>query len=332
MERAHEPRAGSAACGVENLGFAASYDGKMKSNNRPLAVGVQLPEIERPVRWPELRDMALAIEGLGFDSIWVGDHLLYHTPDGPDGPWEAWSLLAALGAVTDRVLLGPLVAATSFHSPAMLAKKATTVDEISGGRLILGLGAGWNEAEYRAFGFPFDHRASRFEEAFTIIRTLLREGEIDFEGRYYTARDCQLVPRSRPEGPPIMIGSMGSRVLRATLPYVDLWNTWHAWYGNNPDGFAELNGTIDEAARAIGRDPAEIGRTTALYWQFSGGGGRRQGDTTRHAAPPKVGSPEELADALRIYASLGVAHVQLVLDPITIGSVERAARALQLLD
>jgi alkanesulfonate monooxygenase SsuD/methylene tetrahydromethanopterin reductase-like flavin-dependent oxidoreductase (luciferase family) len=304
----------------------------MQNTDRPVAVGVQLPEIERPVRWPELRDMALAIEGLGFDSIWIGDHLLYHTPDGPAGPWEAWSLLAALGAVTNRVLLGPLVASTSFHSPAMLAKKATTVDEISGGRLILGLGAGWNEVEYRAYGFPFDHRASRFEEAFTIIRTLLREGEIDFQGRYYTARDCQLVPRSRPGGPPIMIGSMGPRVLRATLPHVDLWNTWHAWHGNTPEGFEEINGTIDEAARAVGRDPSEIGRTTALYWQFSGGGGRRQGDTTRHSAPPRSGPPEELAATLRRYASLGAAHVQLVLDPITIDSVEQAALALDLLD
>ena len=304
----------------------------MNTSKRPLAVGVQLPEIERPVRWPELRDMGLAIEGLGFDSIWVGDHLLYETPEGPVGPWEAWSLLAALAAVTSRVQIGPLVAATSFHNPAMLAKKATTVDEISNGRLIVGLGAGWNEVEYRAYGFPFDHRASRFEEAFTIIRTLLRHGEIDFEGAYYTARDCQLVPRSRPEGPPIMIGSIGPRVLGATLPYVDSWNTWHAWFGNNPEGFAELNATIDVKARAVGRDPSEIGRTAALYWQFEGGAGRRQGDTTRHSADPQAGSPEELAEALRTYATAGVDHLQLVLDPITIRSVELAGRALDLLD
>jgi alkanesulfonate monooxygenase SsuD/methylene tetrahydromethanopterin reductase-like flavin-dependent oxidoreductase (luciferase family) len=134
----------------------------MSSDSRPLAVGIQLPEIERPVRWPELREMGRAIEDLGFDSIWVGDHLLYETPEGPVGPWEAWSLLAALAAITERVQLGPLVAATSFHNPAMLAKKATTIDEISGGRLILGLGAGWNEVEYRAYGYPFDHRAGRF--------------------------------------------------------------------------------------------------------------------------------------------------------------------------
>jgi alkanesulfonate monooxygenase SsuD/methylene tetrahydromethanopterin reductase-like flavin-dependent oxidoreductase (luciferase family) len=296
----------------------------MNNSERPIAVGVQLPEIEWLARWPDLRDLSLAIEDLGFDSIWVGDHLLYDTPDGPAAPWAAWSILAAVAAITERVQLGPLVAATSFHSPAMLAKKATTVDEISGGRLILGLGAGWNEVEYRAYGFPFDHRASRFEEAFTIIRTLLREGEIDFDGEYY-------VPRSRPEGPPIMIGSMGPRVLRATLPYVDLWNTWHAWHGNTPEGFEKLNATIGDAARDVGRDPSEIGRTTALYWQFSGGGGRRQGDTDRHTADPRSGTPEELADVLRSYASLGADHVQLVLDPITIDSVEQAGRALELL-
>jgi alkanesulfonate monooxygenase SsuD/methylene tetrahydromethanopterin reductase-like flavin-dependent oxidoreductase (luciferase family) len=300
----------------------------MTASDRPLAVGVQLPEIERKVGWPELRDMGLVIEDLGFDSIWVGDHLLYETPEGPVGPWEAWSLLAALAAITTRVQIGPLVAATSFHNPAMLAKKATTVDEISGGRLILGLGAGWNEVEYRAYGFPFDHRASRFEEAFTIIRTLLREGAIDFEGTYYTARDCRLVPRSRPEGPPIMIGSIGPRVLAATLPYVDSWNTWHAWFGNTPRGFVDLNATIDEAARAAGRNPAEVGRTAALYWQFEGGRGRRQGDLSRHSAEPQVGPPEELGEAIRAYADAGVDHLQLVLDPITIRSVELAGLAL----
>lgn len=309
---------------------AVGYDPVMAQ--RPLSVGVQLPEVEWEARWSDLREMALSIEDLGFDSIWIGDHLLYHKPEGPAGPWEAWSLLAAIGAITSRVEIGPLVAATSFHSPAMLAKKATTVDEISGGRLILGLGAGWNEVEYRAFGFPFDHRASRFEEAFTIIRTLLRDGEIDFVGRFYAARDCQLIPRSRPEGPPIMIGSMGPRVLRIALPHVDLWNTWHAWHGNTPDGFAELNAKIDSAVQDAGRRPSDVGRTTALYWQFEGGRGRKQGDTDRHMAAPQTGTPAALAVTLQRYAEVGAHHVQLVLDPITIDSIRSAGRALALLD
>jgi alkanesulfonate monooxygenase SsuD/methylene tetrahydromethanopterin reductase-like flavin-dependent oxidoreductase (luciferase family) len=288
--------------------------------------------VEREVTWREMRDLAMAAESVGFDSIWVGDHLLYRGPDGIAGPWEAWSLLAALAAVTERVQLGPFVASTSFHSPAMLAKKAATVDEISGGRLILGLGAGWNQTEYEAFGFPFDHRVDRFAEAFTIIRTLLREGAIDFEGHYYTARDCELVPRPRPGGPPLMIGSTGPRMLAITLPYVDLWNVWHAWHGNTPEGFAATNPTIDEACRAVGRDPAEVQRTTAVYWQFSDGGGRAQANPDRDSAPPLTGGAEELAAALRSFADAGADHVQLVFDPITIESIEAAGAALRALD
>ena len=150
---------------------------------RPLKVGVQLPEVEREVRWPELLDMTRAIEDLGYDSAWFGEHLLYRWQDrAPRGPWEAWAMLAAVAAATSRIELGPLVACTAFHNPAVLAKRADTIDEISGGRFIFGLGAGWNETEFRAFGIPFDNRISRFEEAFTIIRGLLQDGAIDFDG------------------------------------------------------------------------------------------------------------------------------------------------------
>ena len=121
----------------------------------PLRVGVQLPEVERHVSFAEYAAMAGAAEEVGFDSIWLGDHLLYRG-DGREerGPWEMWTLLAGLAATTGRVRLGPLVACASFHPPGLLAKMAATVDEISGGRLVLGLGAGWNEVEYRAFGLP----------------------------------------------------------------------------------------------------------------------------------------------------------------------------------
>ena len=177
-----------------------------RRGKRPLAVGVQLPEVERVVRWPELKAMAVRADQLGYDSLWVGDHLIYRQTDAaPTGPWEAWSSLAAIAAVTDSVRLGPLVAATGFHNPAMLAKKAAAVDEISGGRLVLGLGAGWNETEYRAFGFPFEHRVSRFEEAFTIIRRLLAGEKVDFSGTYYSTDACEILPRScNPDGPPLL--------------------------------------------------------------------------------------------------------------------------------
>jgi len=301
---------------------------------RPLKVGIQLPEVEWEARWPDLRGMALRAEELGFDSLWTGDHLLYRRPgeERARGPWEAWTLLAGLAAVTSRVTLGPLVAATAFHAPAMLAKQAATVDEISGGRLVLGLGAGWNETEFAAFGFPFDRRISRFAEAFTIIRTLLREGSIDFKGEFFTARDCELVPRPRPGGPPLMIGSTGPRMLEITAPYVDSWNAWFNAFGNRPAGIGALREQVDAAAQAAGRDPAAIERTVAVQVRLPGGRGRIQGDFAQDAQPPVEGSPEEIAAVLRAFAAEGIAHVQLVVDPITLASLDALAPVLEELD
>jgi alkanesulfonate monooxygenase SsuD/methylene tetrahydromethanopterin reductase-like flavin-dependent oxidoreductase (luciferase family) len=301
---------------------------------RPLKVGVQLPEVEREVRWPELLDMVRAIEDLGYDSIWLGEHLLYRWEDRPPrGPWEAWTSMAGIAAVTSRVEFGPLVACTNFHNPALLAKQATTIDEMSAGRFILGLGAGWNETEFRAFGFPYDHRVDRFEEAFTIIRTLLHEGAIDFDGRFYQARDCELLPRGpRPGGPPLLIGSNGPRMLRVTMPHADAWNSWFADIGNRPEGVARLRDVVDDACRDVGRDPADIARTVAVFVRGPGGSGRIQGDYAAGAVPPLDGAPEEVAETLRAYARTGISHVQLVLDPITLESIRAVALVLQELD
>ncbi|HEU4573021.1 MAG TPA: LLM class flavin-dependent oxidoreductase [Candidatus Limnocylindrales bacterium] len=301
---------------------------------RPLRVGVQLPEVEREVRWPELVALARAIDDLGFDGIWVGEHLLYRWPNRPArGPWEAWTLMAALAAATTRATIGPLVACTAFHNPALLAKQAATIDEISGGRFVLGLGAGWNETEFRAFGFAFDHRIDRFEEAFTIIRTLLRDGAIDFDGEYYQARDCELVPRRPGGGPPLLIGSNGPRMLRITAPYVDAWNTWYADTNNAAEGVAPLSALVDAAAREVGRDPADIARTVAVHVRMPGGRGRTMGDDSTSARiVPLEGDPETIAAGLRAYADAGVAEVQIVLDPIDRPSVERLAEVLPILD
>src|SRR3954447_25647861 len=152
---------------------------------RPCKIGVQLPEVERFVSWPEYLDLARRSEEAGYDSIWVGDHLIYDLPSGDTrGPYEAWTTLAAIAAVTSSAELGPLVASMAFHAPAMLAKLASTVDAISGGRLILALGAGWNKREFDAFGFPYDRRVSRFEEALTIVAALVRGGRCDFHGEF----------------------------------------------------------------------------------------------------------------------------------------------------
>ena len=295
-----------------------------------MKVGVQLPEVEWVTRWPQVRDMAQAAEQIGLDSIWVGDHLLYRD-DGlpPRGPWEAWTTLAALAAVTERVQIGPLVAATSFHNPAILAKKAATVDEISGGRLILGLGAGWNEAEYQAYGFPFDHRVSRFEEAFTIIRTLLADGRIDFHGTYFDLGDCQLLPRGprheHGEGPPLLVGSIGERMLGITLPWVQAWNAWYSWFDNGVEGYLPMRDAVDAACVAAGRDPAEVERTLALLVGFPGRKGRSIGDLKKPDVEPIPSDPATLAATLGDFAAEGVGHVQLVLDPINVDTIRALA-------
>ena len=300
---------------------------------RPLKIGVQLPEVERVVRWPELREMAELAERIGLDSVWVGDHLLYRDDGGePRGPWEAWSLLAALAAATSRVEIGPLVASTSFHAPAMLAKKAATIDEISNGRLILGLGAGWNRPDYDAFGFPYDRRVSRFEEAFTIIRELLRTGRSDVDGAFYRLDRGELRPRGpRGSGPPLMVGSMGKRMLAITLPHVDAWNAWGPWFGNTVEGYRDLRATIDAACRDAGRDPASVERTVALIVALPGALGRGS-SVSEEAFEPIPGDPQTLAAALRAFAEAGVAHVQLVLDPITLDSIAALEPVLAALD
>jgi alkanesulfonate monooxygenase SsuD/methylene tetrahydromethanopterin reductase-like flavin-dependent oxidoreductase (luciferase family) len=295
-----------------------------------MRIGVQLPEVERPVRWVEVRDIAIAIEDSGFDSIWTGDHLLYRRSGDAVGPWEAWTSLAAIAEATSRAELGTLVASTSFHNPAMIAKFASTIDEISGGRLILGLGAGWNRVEYDAFGFPFDHRVSRFEEAFTVISTLIRDGAVDFEGTYYTHRGMELVPRARSDMK-IMIGSNGPRMLRTALPEADVWNSWFDAFGNRASGLSELMELVDEACLDVGRRPDEIERTVAVYVKLSGGSLREFGGPHHAAVSPISGSREQIAEELRAFDAAGISHIQVILDPIATWAVEELAEIVRLI-
>ena len=307
-------------------------DAENGPRRRPLKVGLILPDTEREMggatpRWSDLAQMARMAEDLGFDSIWNADHLIYRFPGKEvQGPWESWSLLAALAAVTSRVEIGPLVSCTSFRNPALLAKIADTVDEISGGRLVLGLGAGWHEPEYLAFGYPFDHRVSRFAEAIAIIHGLLRHGRVDFAGTYYTARDCELRPRGpRPDGPPIMIGSTAPRMLSLLAQYGDIWN---AWARQTLEELAEDREKVDAAMEAAGRDPATVERTVSLLVDLPMATGRPSEDKPGF----KAREPEELAAHLASYAAAGIAHVQLMLDPNTPAGIEWAARSLEALD
>jgi alkanesulfonate monooxygenase SsuD/methylene tetrahydromethanopterin reductase-like flavin-dependent oxidoreductase (luciferase family) len=277
--------------------------------------------VERQVPWPEYLAMARGAEEAGFDSIWLGDHLLYREEGEPErGPWEVWTLLGALAAVTERVELGPLVACTAFHPPGLIAKMAATLVEISGGRFVLGLGAGWNEPEFRAFGLPYDHRVSRFEEAFTIIRGLLDGERVTLNGRFFQADDLALLPL--PAAPPrLVIGSNGPRMLAATLPHVDAWNTWFDSYGNTPAGFAELNDRITAAAHDAGREPGEIERSACVLVALDDSTGERWwGEDVQ----PVRGAPAEIAAALRDLREAGADEIIVVADPIT----ERSIRAL----
>jgi alkanesulfonate monooxygenase SsuD/methylene tetrahydromethanopterin reductase-like flavin-dependent oxidoreductase (luciferase family) len=259
--------------------------------------------------------MARAAEECGFDSIWVGDHMLYRGDGRPErGPWDAWTLLAALAASTERVRLGPLVASTAFHPPGLIARMAATIDELSGGRFVLGLGAGWNETEFRSFGIPFDRLVSRFEESFEIIRRLLAGERVSFEGRFQRVEDAVLMPR--PAHPvPMMIGTSGPRMLEITLPHVDTWNVWYSWYGNTVIGFAALSAGVESPVR----------RSACVLVVVDGGAGERPLEPD---APPVA--PENLAAHLRDLADAGADEAILVLDPITEESIRAVASALAL--
>lgn len=292
-------------------------------SGRPLKVGINLPTTEgaiagKTARWTDLLAFTEQAEMLGFDSLWAPDHLLLKWQEQTRGIWECWSLLAALAAVTRRVELGSLVACTAFRSPALLAKLADTVDEISEGRLIVGLGAGWDGPEHQAFDIKSDHRVDRFEEALQIIVPLLRTGRVDFAGKYYQARDCELRPRGpRPGGPPILIGAKGPRMLGLAATYADLWNAEGPVH--RPEEIRPGQAAGDAACIAIGRDPATLGRSASVavnLFQVREQGGR----------------PEEIAQMLRHYAREGLSHVQLWLVPNTIASLEWLAPVLALLD
>ena len=262
----------------------------------------------------------------GFDSVWLADHLLYRNPGEPTrGIWECWTMLAALAEATERVEIGTLVTCNSFRNPAILAKMATTLDEVSHGRLILGLGAGWNEPEYQAFGLPFDHRVNRFEEALQIIKPMLREGHVDFAGRYYQARNCENAPRGpRLEGPPLMVGGEGPRMLRLTAKYADLWNIG---YMGKPESMTDRFTKIEAACREVGRDPAKIGITALIGLWFPD----LQTKKPSFFDNPLTGTENEIAKAMRGYAELGyVQHIMFQCEPYRPEAIQRLTGALQI--
>lgn len=277
-------------------------------------------------RFSDVRALALAAEAAGINSFWVADHFIARMPEeGEVGQWESLTFLSALAAVTSRIQLGPMVAATSFRNPALTAKMADSIDEISNGRFIMGLGAGWHEPEYTAFGYPYDHLASRFEEALRIIVPLLRESKVDFAGEYYTASDAVLRPRGpSPKGPPILIGARRPRMLRLVARYADAWNTaWHT----KPEVVAERLTEIRQACEEEGRDPATLEMTAGAILYLGPDGQPAEGKPYQ-----LTGTNQEIADRLRGFVEVGAQHLILVVEPEGMVGLERFMPILDLLN
>jgi alkanesulfonate monooxygenase SsuD/methylene tetrahydromethanopterin reductase-like flavin-dependent oxidoreductase (luciferase family) len=201
---------------------------------------------------------------------------------------------------------------------------AATVGGIGDGRLVLGLGAGWNRTEFEAFGLPFDRRVTRFEEAFAIIRGLLAGERVTLDGRFHRAADAVLLPAPA-RRPPLMIGSDGERMLRIALPHVDSWNTWYDRYGNTAEGFAALNARIDVAAERAGRDPDDLERSACVRVVLDRSADERPIDPT---CPPLEGSATRIAAGLREIADAGADEAILVVTPITERSIRRLGDVL----
>ena len=311
-----------------------------------LQVGAGALADGRTPRWSDLREMAQVAEGIGFDVLFVPDHLLFRKsppenamqvemPAGEtSGIWEAWTVLAALAEATQRIELGPFVACNSFRNPALLAKMAITLDEVSAGRLVLGIGAGWHEPEYRAFGFPFDRRVGRLEEALQIISALLRKGHVDFQGRFYSARDCEITPRGpRPEGPPILVGAQRPRMLRLAATYADIYD---ADFHLDPEAVAKCFEAIDAACRSAGRDRGTLKRgaavTVALDAQRTladaNGIARLVQDGMTQEA--RAGSVDELIEFARGFEAIGTDLLTLsLIDPPGASGIEKLAAVVE---
>lgn len=293
-----------------------------------MKVGIVLPisqedGMSAPPSYAEIRAVATGAEDAGLDSVWVFDHLIFRFDGVTTGIHECWTVLAALAEATSRVELGTIVMCTSFRNAALLAKMAATLDHVSGGRLILGIGSGWHDPEYEAFGYPTDHKVGRFEEALTIIRSLIREGSVDVAGRWMTARDAALVPPARPDLP-ILIAAKRPRMLDLTARHADAWNL--AWFGMPDDRWHGVRDQLAAACVAAGRDPATLERTVGITVQYPDLMTAPPDPPADAAKPaPALVGDAEVAAGLAAYAEEGTGHVIAALEPTTPEAVARFA-------
>lgn len=290
-----------------------------------LSLGADAPNGRTP-RYSDIQQMAQVAEEVGFDSFWLADHLLFGMPDSPkSGQWEVFTFMSGVAAATKRIQIGPLVACTSFRNPALLAKMTDALDEISDGRFILGLGAGWHQPEYDAFGFPFDNKAARFEEALNIILPLLRDGKVDFKGTYYEARECEMHPRGPSKnGPPIWIGARRPRMLKLVAQHADAWNTvWH----KSAESVTKVYPSMVEACKEVGRDPETLELTAGTFARILAPGEARPEDTEGMIC----GEAEEVAEKLHEFSAVGVKHINVLVQPNDVTGIERFGKVIELL-
>ncbi len=275
-----------------------------------------------PPRWSFIREQASTAERIGFDLVVFEDALLYEWGEAVHGLWESMTVAGALAAATSRIEFGQSVINAPYRSPAMIAKMADTLDEISGGRYILGIGAG-NTDDYANFGFHEDLRYSRFAEGIEIIHSLLKTGSVDFAGSYQSAKGARMVFRGpRPQGPPIVLAAGSPKMLRLAARYADGWN----WWTTRPvDGSEDLALVIHELERACeeeGRDPSTLTRSVDLYSidPLGGGSGTYLG-----------GGSTRIAEKILTYAELGFEEARCDLTPLaTPAAIEAMAEVVQM--
>src|SRR5512141_242308 len=237
---------------------------------RSLEIGLVLPMEESwtdgsTARWPEIRAFAIRAEQIGFDTVWVPDELLWRPAGAPvHGWWECVAMTGAVAAATSRMKVGTWILSALHRNPGITAKAVETLDEISGGRFVFGLGSGHAGGQAHAFGLPEDHVYGRFAEAVEIIVPLLRQGRADFEGTFHAARDLE----HRPVGPrpgriPIMMGAKGPRMLRLAALHADIWS-WYVEERSDLEEFGPRLAALEAACVEVGRDPASIGKSAGI--------------------------------------------------------------------
>ncbi len=300
---------------------------------RSLEIGLVLPMGESFVdgstaRWAEIRELAVRAEVLGFDTVWIADELLWRPPEGEThGWWECVSMTGAVAAATSRIKVGTWVLSALHRNPGITAKAAETIDEISGGRFVLGLGSGHAGGQAHAFGLPEDRVFGRFAEAVEVIVPLLRQGHADFEGSFHAARDLE----HRPVGPrpgriPIMMGAKGPKMLQLAVRHADTWS-WYVEERSDLTEFGPRLETLLAACDEADRDPATIGRSAGIVVEPTSVTGAAD-----VVGVPIGGTSRQIADAFRAFGAAGFTQLEVILWPPTLASLEAMAPVIDLLD